>query len=71
MDFFGMGTMEILLIIVVVLIVWGPGRVVDIGRTLGKIMRTLKKTSFDLTSAVTKELEGEKKEQPPKQGEKK
>jgi len=63
MEFFGMGTMEILLIIVVVLIIWGPGRIVEVGRTLGKIMRTLKKTSFDLTSAVTKELEGEKEGQ--------
>ena len=57
---------EILIVIVVALIIWGPGRIVDISRTLGKTMRTLKKASFDLTAQVTKELEGEEKDQPPK-----
>jgi len=38
---------------------------VEIGRTLGKVVRTLKKASFDLTSQVTKELEREEKEHPP------
>jgi len=71
MEFFGMGTMEILLILVVALVIFGPGRIVEIGRTLGKIARAMKKASFDLTAAVTKELEGEQKEQTPQQGEKK
>lgn len=66
MDFFGIGMGEVLLVIVVALIIWGPGRIVDISRTLGKMMRTLKKASFDLTAQVTKELEGEEKDQPPK-----
>jgi TatA/E family protein of Tat protein translocase len=71
MEFFGMGTMEILLVLVVALIVFGPGRIVEIGRTLGKIARALKKASFDLTTAVTKELESEQKEQSTQKGEKK
>lgn len=71
MEFFGMGTMEILLILVVALVIFGPGRIVEIGRTLGRIARALKKASFDLTAAVTKELESEQKEQTPQQGEKK
>ena len=70
MEFFSMGTMEIVLILVVALVIFGPGRIVEIGRTLGKIVRTLRKASFDLTSAVTKELEGEEKEHPPQQGKK-
>ena len=57
-----MGTMEILLILLVALIVFGPGRIVEIGRTLGKLVRALRKASFDLTAAVTKELESEQKE---------
>ncbi len=65
MDFFGMGTGEILLVLVVALLIWGPGRIVEIGRTLGRMMNTLKKASFDLTSQVTKELEGEEKHPPP------
>ena len=66
MDFFGMGAAEVLLILVVALIIWGPGRIVEISRTLGKMVRTVKKASFDLTAQVTKELEGTDKEQPPK-----
>jgi len=62
MDFFGVGMGEVLLIIVVVLIIFGPGRMVEIARTLGRIMRTLRKASFDLTAQVTKEIESEEKE---------
>jgi len=61
MDFFGMGMGEIVLVLVVALIIWGPGRIVEIGRTLGKIAGTLRKASFDLTKQLTKELEDEEK----------
>ena len=64
MDLFGMGMGEILLVLVVALIIWGPGRIVEIGRTLGKLMRTLKKASFDLTAQLSRELEGEEKDRP-------
>jgi len=70
MEFFGMGTMEIALILVVALVVFGPGRIVEIGRTLGKIARTLRKASFDMTTAVTKELDAQEKEEPPKSAKK-
>ena len=65
MGFFSIGTGEILLVLLVALIVFGPGRIVEIGRTLGRMMNTLKKASFDLTSQVTKELEGEETSRPP------
>ena len=71
MDFFSIGTGEVLLILVVALIVFGPGRIVEIGRTLGRIMHTLKKASFDLTSQLTKEMEGEEKNHPPQSKRKK
>lgn len=70
MEFFGMGTMEIVLILVVALVVFGPGRIVEIGRTLGRIARTLRKASFDMTTAVTKELESQEEEGPPKSAKK-
>lgn len=67
MELFSMGTGEILLILLVALLVWGPRRIVEVGRTLGKIMGTLKKVSFDLTTQITRELEEEKpKDSPPK-----
>ncbi len=57
MDFFGMGFGEILLILVIAVILWGPGRIVEIARTAGKIMYNLKKTTSDFTTTITKELE--------------
>lgn len=70
MEFFGIGTGEIILILVVALIIWGPGRIVEIGRTLGRIVRAVKKASFDLTAQVTKELEKQEEDQPPQPREK-
>ncbi len=64
MDFFGMGMGEILLILVVALIVLGPGKIPEIARTLGRIARTFRKATFDLTTAVTKELDTEEKTPP-------
>lgn len=57
MDFFGIGMGEALVIIIVALIIFGPGRIVEISRTLGKIARNLKRASFDLTSQVTREFD--------------
>ncbi len=62
MNFFDMGMGEILLILVVALIIWGPGRITEIARTLGRTMRTLRKATSDLTTAVTKELDLEEKD---------
>ncbi len=65
-DFFGIGAGEILLILIVAVIALGPARMVELGRALGKLMGTLKKASYDLTTQVNRELEEEKKSQPPK-----
>lgn len=64
MDFFGIGPMEILLILVVALIIFGPGKLPEIGRVMGRAMRTLRKASFDLTAQVTKEMEGKENDHP-------
>ncbi len=66
MGFFGIGMGEILLVLVIALIIWGPGRIVEIGRTLGKMVHTLRKVGSDLTAQVTKELEEEETDHPPK-----
>ncbi len=64
MDFFGIGMGEVLLILIVALIIWGPGRIVEIARMLGKAVHTLRKTTSDLTTTITKELSMEEKEHP-------
>ena len=67
MDFLGIGGWEVLLIFIIILIIWGPGRLVEIGRTLGKMMRALRKVTSDLTAQVSKEIEEQEKEPPPQQ----
>lgn len=68
MGFLDMGPLEILLILVVALIIWGPGKIPEIARTLGKAMRTLRKATSDLSTAVTKELDMEEKDRPSRPG---
>ena len=60
MGFLGIGTWEILLILILALIIMGPGKLTEFARTLGKTLRTIKKASSSLTTIVTKELEAEK-----------
>jgi sec-independent protein translocase protein TatA len=67
MDFLGIGGWEILLVLIIALLIWGPGRVVEVGRTLGKWVRILRKATSDLTAQVTKELDRQEKEPPPPQ----
>ena len=61
MNFLDMGIMEIVLVLVVALIIWGPGKIPEIARNFGKFMSAMKKMSFDLTTQVRKELELEEK----------
>jgi TatA/E family protein of Tat protein translocase len=62
MDFFGIGPMEILLILIVGLLIFGPGKMPQIARDLGKALRSFKKATTDLSAEVSRELEEEKKE---------
>lgn len=60
MDFFGIGPGEVLVIIIVALLVFGPERLADIGKTLGKTIHDFRKAASDLTTQVNKEIEEEK-----------
>ena len=66
MGFLDIGIGEILLILIVALIIWGPRRIPEIGRALGRILRALKKASSDLTVELTKEIQGDEKNRPPR-----
>jgi TatA/E family protein of Tat protein translocase len=57
MNVFGMGPMEVALILVVALIVFGPGRLPEIGSALGRGIREFRKVTTDLTKEVTREIE--------------
>ena len=60
-----MGSLEILLILIVALIIWGPRRIPEIARTLGKTVRALRRATSDITATVTKELNVDEKNSPP------
>ena len=50
---FGIHWAYIVLLLVVVLIIFGPGRLPELGGAVGKAMREFRKATTDLTSEVT------------------
>ena len=54
---FGIGSTELLVILVVALIVIGPSKLPDIMRTLGKGMAEFKRMSNDVKSTLDAEIE--------------
>ena len=68
MGFLDIGLGEILLILVVALIIFGPGRIPEIARTMGRVARNLKKATSDLTTTITKEIDVEDKSRPLQSG---
>lgn len=62
MNFFNIGTAELLLIFLIALIVVGPRRLPEIARNLGKIMNDLRKMSQEFTTQMTQELNAPAKE---------
>lgn len=54
---FGLGTTELIVILVIVLIVFGVGKLPDIGSGMGKAIKNFKKASSDAEIDVTPEKE--------------
>lgn len=61
MNFFDMGFMEILVIVVVALLVFGPEKLPDMARKIGRTVNNLKKMSTDMATQVKREIEEEEK----------
>jgi len=53
---FGIGFLEILFILIIALLVFGPARLPEAARAIGKGIRWLKKAYNDLTTEISKEL---------------
>ncbi len=70
MDFLGMGWGEVLMILVVALLLWGPGKVIEVSRSLGKTVSAFKKALNDVTVQASRELEEQKRQTPPNNNEK-
>ena len=52
MSFFGIGTMELLVIFLVAFLALGPGRSVEMARSVGKFVREMQRTFSEITSSV-------------------
>jgi TatA/E family protein of Tat protein translocase len=60
-----LGGPEILLILVVALIVFGPRKLPEIGKTMGKMLAEFRKASSDFKRTIEDEVEAEKTSLPP------
>jgi len=52
---FGVGTQELVVILILVLILFGPRRLPEIGRAIGKAVRQLRRTTEDFRDAIEQE----------------
>jgi len=57
MSFFGIGPLEILLIAALALIVFGPDRLPEIARQIGKTMGDIRRTTNELTGELQHALD--------------
>ena len=55
MNFFGIGTLEILIILIVALIFLGPARTVHMAKSAGKMMGEVRRAFTDLSKAIEEE----------------
>ena len=56
MDVFGIGPMELLVILILALIVLGPRQLPEAGRKLGRFMRDLRRMWLEVSSEFSREL---------------
>ena len=61
---FGIGVPELILILIVGLVVFGPGKLPEIARSLGKGMREFKKATSAFSQAINAPLETPVQQQP-------
>ncbi len=62
MEFMGIGPMELLLILLIALIVFGPKRLPEISMQMGKFMRFIRQASLDITKELNQELQSTKQD---------
>ncbi|MCX5993003.1 MAG: twin-arginine translocase TatA/TatE family subunit [Chloroflexi bacterium] len=60
MDIFGIGLPELILVLLIGFILFGPKRILEISKTAGKMMGNLSRDASDIQRKLNDELEGEK-----------
>lgn len=59
--FGSIGPQELILVLVIALIVFGPRKLPDIGKSMGKMMAEFRKASSDFKRTIEDEVEAEKR----------
>lgn len=69
MEFMGIGPLELLVIMVIGLLVFGPHRLPEIAAQIARFMNNMKRAGFELTRELNREIEETKKSVAPVAGE--
>ena len=67
MNFLGMGPLELMLILVLALMVFGPDKLPEIARQIGKVVAEVRRITSDVSTEINRtiSIEPEKPAQPP------
>jgi len=65
MDLFAGHLPELIIVLVVILIIWGPGKLPDAGAAVGRGIREFRKASAETREAVRRATETETPAEPP------
>ena len=57
MDFFGIGPLEVLLVLLIGFLIFGPRKLFEMSKSAGKAMRELTRNTQDLSARLQNELE--------------
>ncbi len=61
---FNIGFPELIMILAVALIVFGPRKLPEIGRSIGRAMGEFRRATYDLKSSLEDDIDSEKKSRP-------
>ena len=66
MNIFGVGLPEVTVILILALLIFGPKKLPELGKQLGKTLKSLKKASNEFQNEIDQVLSEEDKEESPK-----
>ena len=65
MNIFGVGLPEVTVILILALLIFGPKKLPELGKQLGKTLKSLKKASNEFQNEIDQVMKEEDKENPP------
>jgi len=65
MDFLGIGAPEIILVLLLAFIIFGPKRIIELSRDAGKALRNLSRDAAAIRKQIEEEISADKTGKPP------